>query len=42
MGDHRLTSVDSRNTALGCIDKDLVIGKLVFRIWPLPVIGPVG
>ena len=42
MGDHRLTSIDSRNTALGCIDKDLVVGKLVFRIWPLPAIGPVG
>ena len=42
MGDHRLTSVDSRNTALGCIDKDLVVGKLVFRIWPLPDFGPVG
>ena len=42
MGDHRLTSIDSRNTALGCISKDLVVGKLVFRIWPLPSFGPVG
>ncbi len=42
MGDHRLTSIDSRNTALGCINKDLVVGKLVFRIWPLPAFGPVG
>lgn len=41
MGDERLTSVDSRNTALGCIDKDLVVGKLVFRIWPLSAFGSI-
>ena len=41
MGDHRLTSIDSRNTALGCISKDLVVGKLIFRVWPLPGFGTV-
>ncbi len=39
MGDHRATSIDSRNTAVGCISDDVVIGKLVLRIWPLESIG---
>ncbi len=39
IGDHRGTSVDSRNTAVGCISQDQMVGKLVFRIWPLDKIG---
>ncbi|MDO5784689.1 MAG: signal peptidase I [Eubacteriales bacterium] len=39
MGDHRETSLDSRNTAVGCIDDELVIGKILFCIWPLSDIG---
>lgn len=39
LGDHRLTSIDSRNTAVGCVSKDQVVGKVVYRIWPLPVFG---
>ena len=35
MGDHRETSIDSRNTSVGCIDKENVVGKIVFRVWPL-------
>ncbi len=35
MGDHRDTSIDSRNTAVGSISDDLVIGRLMFRVWPL-------
>ncbi len=34
MGDHRTTSVDSRNTAVGCIDIEQIVGKIVFRVWP--------
>jgi signal peptidase I len=41
MGDHRATSIDSRNTAVGCISDDAVVGKLKFRIWPLSRIGSV-
>lgn len=41
MGDHRATSIDSRNTALGCISQELTIGKLVFRVWPLSGFGRV-
>lgn len=41
MGDHRSTSVDSRNAAVGCIANENVIGKIVFRIWPLDKFGVV-
>jgi len=40
MGDHRSTSVDSRNTAVGCVAEEQVVGKIVFRIWPFDAIGP--
>ncbi len=39
MGDHRATSIDSRNTAIGCISNDMVVGKLLLRVWPLSQIG---
>ncbi len=39
MGDHRSVSIDSRNSAVGCIDDDQVVGKLVFKIWPIVDIG---
>jgi signal peptidase I len=42
MGDHRATSIDSRNTALGCISIELTIGRLVFRVWPLSAFGKIG
>ncbi len=39
MGDHRATSIDSRNTAVGCISDSGVVGKIMFRVWPLEEIG---
>lgn len=39
MGDHRETSIDSRNTAVGCISSDMVVGKILFRVWPLSELG---
>lgn len=39
MGDHRATSVDSRHTEVGCVSQDQVVGKIVFRIWPLEEFG---
>ena len=39
MGDHRETSIDSRNTAVGCIGNDLVIGNLLVRVWPMRDFG---
>ncbi len=41
MGDHRSTSVDSRNTAVGCVAQEQIVGKIFFRIWPLSRIGAV-
>lgn len=41
MGDHRETSVDSRTTVVGCVSDDMVIGKIILRIWPLQSLGPV-
>lgn len=42
MGDHRATSADSRHTAVGCVGIDQIVGKIIFRIWPLEQIGPIG
>lgn len=39
MGDHRSVSVDSRNTTVGCVTEEQVVGKLVFRVWPLEGFG---
>ena len=41
LGDNRSQSVDSRNTALGAVTQDLIVGKLLLRIWPLTVFGAV-
>lgn len=35
MGDHRSTSVDSRNTAVGCVAQEQIVGKIEFCAWPL-------
>ena len=42
MGDHRRTSVDSRSTTLGCVSKELFLGRILFRVWPLNAFGPIG
>ncbi len=39
LGDHRDVSVDSRNTMMGSIAQEQIVGKLVFRFWPLNVFG---
>ena len=41
MGDHRSTSVDSQNTAVGCVAQEQIVGKIIFRIWPLNRLGDV-
>lgn len=42
MGDYRATSVDSRHTQVGCVAQEQIVGKIVFRIWPLEKLGKVG
>ena len=39
LGDHRSTSVDSRSTAVGCVADEQVVGKIIFRVWPLSDFG---
>ena len=39
MGDHRATSVDSRNTAVGCVAQEQIVGKIIFRVWPFAHFG---
>lgn len=41
MGDHRSISIDSRNTAVGCVGEEQLVGKLVFRVWPLDGFGEI-
>lgn len=41
MGDHRSTSIDSRNTSVGCVAEEQIVGKIVFRLWPLKSFGTV-
>lgn len=42
MGDHRSTSIDSRNSSVGCIDTENIVGKIIFRVWPMDRFGRVG
>ena len=41
MGDHRSTSVDSRNTAMGCVAEEQIVGKIVFRFYPFDEMGEI-
>ncbi|MCD7834194.1 MAG: signal peptidase I [Lachnospiraceae bacterium] len=39
MGDNRTTSIDSRSSAIGCIEVDQIVGKVILRVWPLKQIS---
>ncbi|MBP3322189.1 MAG: signal peptidase I [Clostridia bacterium] len=41
LGDNRSTSVDSRNASIGCISNEEIVGKIIFRVWPLKSFGTV-
>ena len=34
IGDMRESSIDSRNTLIGCVQKEQIVGKVFFRVWP--------
>lgn len=34
LGDMRESSIDSRNTLVGCVENEQIIGKVFFKIWP--------
>ena len=39
MGDRRSNSVDSRNSVIGAISRDDIIGKVFLKVWPLSDFG---
>ena len=39
MGDRRSNSVDSRNSLIGTISQEDIIGKVVLRVWPFTEFG---
>lgn len=34
LGDRRDTSIDSRSSAIGCVDNEQIVGQVLFKIWP--------
>ena len=39
LGDQRSNSVDSRNSVIGAISQDDIIGKVFIRVWPFSRFG---
>ena len=39
MGDKRSVSIDSRNTSVGCVSDEQIVGRIFARIWPLNEFG---
>ena len=35
MGDRRDSSIDSRSTAVGSLGEDQVVGRVLFKVWPI-------
>ena len=41
LGDNRSVSIDSRNTSIGCVAEEQIVGKIVYRVWPFNGFGAV-
>ncbi len=41
IGDQRETSIDSRHSSVGCVFSDDIVGKIVYRVWPIQSFGEV-
>lgn len=39
LGDNRLTSIDSRSSTIGSVADEYILGKVIFRVWPMERIG---
>lgn len=39
LGDHRSVSIDSRSTVVGCVTREQLIGKVIFRVFPFNKFG---
>lgn len=42
LGDHRDDSTDSRKLSVGMVDRRNILGRVVFNLYPMSKIGPVG
>ena len=42
LGDNREASVDSRSTDVGCVAIEEIVGRILFRVWPLQEVGYIG
>ena len=38
LGDMRESSIDSRSTLIGCVEKEQIVGKVLVRVWPFKTI----
>ena len=41
MGDHRATSADSRHNSVGCVAHEQLVGRIIFRVWPMSQFGAI-
>ncbi len=41
LGDHRSVSADSRDAGIGFVDREQVLGRIVFRLWPIQRAGKI-
>ena len=41
LGEARETSIDSRNSLIGSVSKEDILGKVVFKLWPMKRIGTI-
>ena len=39
LGDMRESSIDSRNTMIGCVEEGQIVGKVFLRVWPFDRLG---
>lgn len=39
LGDERESSIDSRNSSIGTIEEEEIIGKVILKIWPIKSFG---
>ena len=41
LGDNRRVSIDSRNTVIGCVSEEQMVGRLMFCVLPFPSFGKI-
>ena len=39
LGDHRSASIDSRSSVVGCVTREQLIGKIIYRVFPFSIFG---